>query len=161
MKRGQINNAFTILITLLIVGTIALLAVRFIQGIMEDKCTSDMVILENTIQDAIRKGNNYGSVERKRIATACKIQTLCLVDAKAINSDSFFADQQLLEQSVVDGVETNIFSFSTDGTMQDHGYVEQLELQDPIRPLCIRNKGGYFTLQLEGKARTTLVTEVS
>jgi hypothetical protein len=165
MKRAQINNIFTILITLLVVTTIAVLSVRFINGLLDDRCTSDLLIFENTIQNAIQKGNNYGTVEEKRIPAGCGVQTLCLVDAGKIgdtagNAFTPQANQEnpLIVASAQEGVEANIFSYDEDGFLQEHGYVSQLALEQPEEILCLQARAGVFTLKLQGQAVSTLVS---
>ena len=166
MKRAQINNIFTILITLLVITTIAVLSVRFINGLLDDRCASDTLIFENTVQNAIKKGNNYGTVEEKRIPAGCNVRNLCFVDASKIGdtaNNAFTGDtgvqNPLIVSSAKEGVEVNIFSYDDDGFLQDHGYVSQLALAVPTEVLCIEPRAGFFTIKLQGQAVSTLVSE--
>ena len=163
MKRAQINNIFTILITLLIVSTIAVLSVRFINNLLDDRCSTDQLLFERDLRNAIEKGNNFGAVDQVRLSNGCEVRTLCLVDATRITNDlsdnSFSAEgRPLLEDSVRDQVEANIFSYTEDGIFQEQGYVRQLQLENPQTPLCVNATSGGFEFRLEGKAVTTLVT---
>lgn len=165
MTRAQINNLFTMLMTILLIGVIALLAARFANNLSQDKCASELLIQQTTIADVIASNTAYGSQVQRRFGSACKQVQLCFVDARAIRPEYQFSigrDEpvyQLIQQSVDAGVAANIFSIHQNQELEVLGFVPELELETVQSPLCITNYAGFFEVQLQGKARTTLVRE--
>ena len=163
-NKAQINQVFMFIIALFIIGAIALIGVRSIGGIMEDKCTTDFVIFRDKLTETISTNNDYGSVNYERLSTPCKYHTLCMVDATIIeNPEEFtgtnFPGSFIITQSVQDGVEANAFLIGQDNEVRELGFIRQLQLEDAQNATCIRVKGGAFNLLLKGQGRTTLVSE--
>lgn len=165
MKKGQVNKVFLFIMAMMIIGAIALIGVRSINGIMEDKCTADFVIFKDSLAQAISNNNDYGSVNYERLPAPCKFNTLCLVDQSIIASGQGlsnsleFPGSFIIKQSVNDGVEANAFLIGENDEVQEVGYIRQLQLQDPNNVTCIKVKSGGFNLLLKGQGRLTLVSE--
>jgi hypothetical protein len=164
MKQGQINHVFMFIMALFVIGAIALIGVRSISGIMEDKCTADFVIFKDKLTSVISNNNDYGSVNYERLSTPCKYHTLCMVDQSRIENGlsltvNDFPGAFIITRSVNDGVEANVFLIDEDGGVQEVGYIKQLKLQDPTNATCIRVKSGAFNLLLKGQGRLTEVSE--
>lgn len=163
-KKAQINKVFMFIMALFIIGAIALIGVRSIAGIMEDKCMADFVIFRDTITAAISNNNDYGSVNYERISTPCKFHTVCFVDTRIIQNEDEqltgdgFPGAFLIKQSANDGVEANVFLVS-DEEVREVGFVKQIQLENKNNATCIRVKGGAYNLLLEGQGRTTLISE--
>ncbi len=162
-RKAQINHVFMFLIAIMIIGAIALIGMRSINGIMKDKCTADIIIFKNEITEKIASNNDYGSVNYEKISAPCKYYTLCLVDAQTIKNPLLltgmgYPGEQIIRDSVKDGVEKNIFLIGKD-EVRSIGYVKQLKLSDPSNVTCIRKKAGVFNLLLKGQGRLTEVSE--
>lgn len=163
-NKAQINQVFIFIIALFVIGAIALIGVRSISGIMEDKCTADFVIFRDSLTEIISSNNDYGSVNYEKLSTPCKYHTVCLIDATTIqNGASFTGDDFpgsfIIKQSVTDGVKANVFLIGEDNEVREVGFIRQIQLKDPTNATCIRVKGGAYNLLLEGKGRMTLVSE--
>ncbi len=157
------SNMFTMIMTLLVIGVLVLVAARFGSGLFDDKCMSEYLIQRSTILDTIRTSNDFGSVRQQRFASACHQRELCFIDPRAISGEVSYRQAQtggsywLMQSSVEQGVQANIFTFDRDNIMVELGYAHTLRLDDPSQPLCIPARAGTFDVTLRGQARTTLV----
>ena len=164
MKQAQINHIFSFLIAILLIGALALLGLKSLNGIMHDKCVADTVVFKDHIAQVINNNNDYGSVNYERLSTPCKYAILCLVDASKIQNhqnlgtNNHFPGELIIKDSVKDGVEANVFLIKKD-EVNPITYVKNLELKDPTNATCFRLRGGAYNLLLEGQGRTTLVSE--
>lgn len=166
-RKGQISQVFVWIIVALVIGATALFGVRSIGGLLEDKCSVDLVQFENKIDSMISLNNDFGAVNAQTLVSPCDYTVVCLVDPLAIEASTidFNPDLKLprdffpiIESSVIDGVEENVFLFNQKELIPA-GYVPELRLEDSTTTLCINARGGRFNLLLEGKGRTTLVKE--
>lgn len=164
-QHAQINQVFIFIVALLVIGGIALVGVRSIGSILEQKCTADTLVSKDRLVTLIRNNNDYGTVNEGVITAPCSYTHLCLVDAQAIAQPSIFSPSEpfpgsfIIATSVQDGVEANAFFINTDGEVLSLGFIPELALLNKTEPLCIFEVSGRFSLLLKGQGRTTLVEE--
>lgn len=148
---------------MLVIAAIALVGVKAVQSTVYQKCTADSLIFQDRIESAIKNGNSYGTVNEEVLASPCKYISLCLIDTRAIEQPEIYTYTEsfpgsfLIQSSVKDGIEQNVFLISQDGTVLPSGYISQLVLDNKSDPLCFTAKNGKFNLLLYGKGRATLV----
>ena len=166
-KQAQMNQVFIYLMVIIVVGAIALLGTKFIGNIFEDKCTVDLITFKDKLSETIALNNDYGSINEESLTLPCSYTTLVLIDTQVLEDygirQTFLSnlneDFFVINQSVKGQVQTNAFLLDDKGETIEAGYIEQLELETPQKPLIITSRNARFWLHLEGQGRTTLVSE--
>jgi hypothetical protein len=176
MKRGQINQLFVWIVVALVIGATVLFGVRSIGGLLEDKCSVDLIQFEDTLANTIMLNNDFGSVNAQSIAMPCDYRIICMIDARSIDEqvslqikpeqvDVVRSFDTLMQSSVEDGVEENVFIANTD-EMIPAGYIPQLRLNEerdvtPNAPECVEISSGRLELIMEGLGRNTFIREIN
>ncbi len=166
-KRAQIQEIFTYLATIFVIGAIAVIGAQSLFGIMNQNEQVQYITFKENVKQVIDDNNVYGTVNEKRFSTPSPMRQLCLVDegvfATRSSRNSFDANTDndivnyFIEDSVHDGVKVNMFL--TDGNyVRPIGYSRKLTTSQDM--ICINSINGYFTLKLEGQGRTTLVKPI-
>lgn len=83
-KTGQISQIFVWIIVALVIGATALIGIRSISSLLDDKCSIDLIRFNEKIVEKIKLNNNYGSVNLAQIATPCDYTMVCFVDARVL-----------------------------------------------------------------------------
>ncbi|MCA9477614.1 MAG: hypothetical protein KC535_00520 [Nanoarchaeota archaeon] len=174
-SKAQINQVFVWIIVALVIGAVALVGVRSIGGLLEDKCSIDLIRFQDKLEESIRLNNDFGSVNLETLTAPCDYTKICLVDARAIQRgippDLSSQDSDLspffsvISSSVDDQVQENVFLFNQKELIPA-GYISQVRLDKgkddaeslPPYVLCFESKAGRFTLKLEGLGKNTLVS---
>lgn len=172
-KKAQINQVFVWIIVALVIGATALVGVRSIGGLLNDKCSIDLISFEDRISEKIQLNNDFGSVNLESLTTPCDYSTVCFVDARMIggelepstSSDKLNNNFNIIQNSVEGGVEANVFLFNGK-EIYEVGYVSQLWLNNkkessepvPNNIFCVDAQGGKISLVLEGLGKNTYVT---
>lgn len=162
--KGQVNQVFIYLVAILIIGVIALVGARSIGSLLDDKCTVDLVRFEDRIVQSIDVNNDFGAINVEDYSTPCNYNRICLVDASILGEEVILpanlgsTQRTLIQDSVMDSVNTNIFLLSDD-EIQPSGFSAFLALEDPSVALCSDAVAGKFSFKLTGQGRSTLVQE--
>lgn len=174
-SKAQINQIFVWIIVALVIGATALIGVRSIGGLLEDKCSIDKIRFKDVSGSAISLNNDFGSVNQEIISMPCDYTMACFVDARFIENKESLKEDDALEKlkpffsiissSVEDGVEENVFLFNQKEVIPA-GYVPQIRLAKgnelPEKGfICFESRGGRITMILEGLGRNTLLRKPS
>ena len=175
-KKAQLNQVFIMIFALLIIGTVAVLGVRSVGGLLDDKCTVDMVTFKDKITGTIANRNDFGAVHEERISSPCGFAQICLVDRRLIayakehprNIDpTFIAAYEsashinfIIDDSVRDGVENNVFLLD-EGYTVAVGYAEELQVLEPSGVYCQNARSGTFNFKMAGVGRYTEISDVT
>lgn len=178
-NKAQINQVFVWIVVALVIGATALFGVRSIGGLLNDKCSIDLVKFEEDLRDTTTLNNDFGSVHLEVFSAPCDYTTVCLVDARAITDAQSYlqtSDQvspsiilidensitalnqqiqpflPLIQNSVREGVPENIFLFNDEG-FDPAGYVPQIRLgEDEAQARATFSNEGYPILCIQAKA---------
>lgn len=169
--KGQINQVFTFIMALLVMGLIVLIASKSIFGINKDKCEIDLISFNEKLKEGIIGNNDFGSVTQLSLRVPCSYQKLCVLDSRAVQNN--YDNSQLLSSirddksnfdfiiynSIKNNINNNIFLSNGDKTVQV-GFVKQLQLADPNAMLCFEVTGGAFNIKTKGQGRFTQLSAV-
>lgn len=165
-RNAQINQVFVMIFAIIIIAAVALLGLRSVGSLLDDKCTVEMVTFKDKVIGTIADRNTFGSVSEERFSSPCGMATLCLIDQRAINrtgeyrtaalASGVVQDNFILTNSIQDTVEKNIFLIDGDRTLPV-GYSPQLQLETADRVLCQDARSGTFTFIMSGQGRFTSV----
>lgn len=161
-KQAQIQQIFTYLTTIFVIGAIAVIGAQSLFGIMDQNDQVQYITFKENVKQAIEDNNVYGTVNEKTFSTPSPMRKLCLVDKDVLatrsSRNSFNANTDndivnyVIEDSVHDGVKANMFL--TDGNhVISIGYSRKLTTSQDM--VCINSTNGHFTFKLEGQGRTT------
>ena len=162
-NKAQMNQVFVFLIAMLVIAAIALVGVKSVQSIMDQKCSADGLIFQDRISSATKNANAIKTVNKELISSPCNYKKLCLIDASAIGNPAVFIHNEefpgsyIIKSGVLDGVKQNVFLINSKNEVLPGGYISQLALVNASAPLCINATYGKYELVLYGKGRTTLV----
>ena len=172
-KRAQINQVFIFITAILVIGLIVVVATKSMGGLINEKCTVDLITFKDDVTSEISSNNDYGSRNEIRLSIPCDYTTMCLIDTSALTDDvksyqvgvtmaqSDLPGAFIIGNSIKSQIKTNIFLISENGEETiEVGYVEQLQLgftpNDPLSNiLCVDATAGYFKLRTEGLGRYT------
>lgn len=166
-SKAQIKQVFTYLVSLLLIGAIALIGVQSLSGILgQQEDISFITFTEDLVYD-ISQHNIYGTVHEQRYSLPKGMSMICFVDASMILSDNdaqtFDTDtgiehvDYVLDSSVSDRVESNIFLANSE-VIVPIGFSRMLTVPQPEKPLCVNATQGYVELTFKGQGRTTQVS---
>lgn len=157
-RKAQLNQVFTIILVVVVVGATIFIGMKSMGGIFKQKCDVEFISFKDDVRTSITSNNDYGSVDDASIITPCDYTTLCFVDGETIlNGLPFsFDDNMIIDSSVNEGVQTNIFLINKDKTISVD-FVDEITLDNKEEPLCINSKNGKFKYLIQGRGRTALV----
>ena len=186
-NKAQINQVFVWIIVALVIGATALFGARSIGGLLQDKCSIDIIRFEDKLRETISLNNDFGSVNLESLSAPCDYRKVCLADARpledkdSVNKDIIIDASQpdpemddyyrLIQSSVEDHVEDNIFLFNGK-ELKPAGYISQVRIgldEDAVKQgynsqdfdvLCVDAKAGKFNFILQGLGRNTWVKSV-
>ena len=167
-NKGQIQQVFTYLVAIFIIGAVALIGAKSLFGIMDQKDQIDFVTFKEDVVNEIEDNNIYGTVNEMRLSAPAKMTQLCIVNSETLNSiqqeDNTVNFQIstgnedidfIVEDSVLDEVKTNIF-VSNGKLVYPIGYTSKAVVNGDVT--CINATNGFFNLKFKGQGRTTLVS---
>jgi len=160
-NKGQIQQVFIYIITIIIVGAILLIGYKTIGGVLNKGCEAQRASFVSDIQSFISKYNSYGDKHLKVMNAPCDYDTVCFVDSSKISDQSFtFNSNSIIQSSVKDGIEENIFIVK--GTGQDQitdpiGFDNNIVIDTGSGAICIKQQNGRFRLLFEGQGKNVKV----
>lgn len=154
--KGQVQHVFIYLLTIIVVGLILLLGYKSIGGLMGQGCDVERATFASDLESKIESFSDYGDIHKKSLSTPCSFTTLCFANTSAIdeNKHILFPNNPIIEDSVWNGIEDNIFLVNDDVT-EPVGFVSQISLSEDV--LCIQSRGGKFYLRFEGLGKKTRI----
>jgi|TARA_Y100000310_G_scaffold276363_1_gene293440 hypothetical protein len=150
--RGQIQQVFIYLLTIIVVGLILLIGYKSIGGIMKKGCEVEKATFKVDIESFISKYNSYGSVHTESLKAPCSYAQICFVDKDILDNNNFNSSNPIIESSVRAGIEENIFLVKKEVT-DAVGFMEEINVDEEI--VCINNTGGKFKIRFEGLGKET------
>jgi len=163
MKKANVQQAFTIIASVVIMGVLLIFGTRAIGQLMENKDRLEDVEFRNEITreiDSIR--SKYGSVKILELTSLNKYDAMCVFDLdKSRNLDvasSYYTEclidkYPLIFGHISDGT-SNIFLFSNMGIEQSF-LNENLEVIGNSPCSCVKiSRSGIVKIRLEGLGRT-------
>lgn len=179
-RKAQINQVFVWLIIALVIGATALFGVRSIGGLLEDKCSIDLIKFEEDLRDRTMLNNDFGSVHQEIFSAPCDYSFVCFVDARAIedaqatnNPGASYLDEEVLAEqpeslqpfipfiknSVSDGVPENVFLFN-DKDPVPSGYIREVRVGETREEVQQSYVGEYSINCIQARSgRFTIIME--
>lgn len=155
MKKGQIQQVFIYLLTIVAVGMVLLIGYRAIGGLMAKGCDVEKATFKSTLESYIDKYADFGSYHLENMKAPCSFAEVCFVSSDEIGTDPFTSTNPIIKDSVESGIEENIFLVKTEVT-EPFGYMEEIEVEDGV--VCIENSNGKFKIAFEGLGRKTNIS---
>ena len=146
------NQAFTYIAVILIVGAIAIVGAKSIISLLKTGCESKQVDFTSKVAKFIEEYSDRGTVVSETIAAPCDVKQVCFVSASSMNA-GFNDPDPVVMQSVRDA-SYNIFIKGE--FTEPVAKAEKLEVEDGI--LCINAASSYVRLKFSGTGRTTVVS---
>ncbi|MGM5480182.1 MAG: hypothetical protein ACQESC_01860 [Nanobdellota archaeon] len=161
---AQINHVFTFLITIFIIGAVALIGASSLFNILGQKEQIDYISFKETILNEIDQNNIYGTITKRSFSAPAKTNRLCILSSTVIeesSSELSFPEELtpsqefILKDSVGDGIQTNVF-LTTEDIIIPIGYSKKAVVEDGVS--CFNSTNGKFDLVFKGQGRTTHIT---
>ena len=160
MARGKksqiIGQVFVYILVAIVVGGIVLVGYWAIKSILQKSCEVQQVNFKLDMEKMLSRSNAYGSISTPSISAPCGYSTIYFADASAIGSDTFSCSNMIVQESIKDNQQMNIF-LANGKTTYPIGYSDYLELEDPNECLRIDSKNSRFYFTLQGQGQTTLL----
>jgi hypothetical protein len=161
-KKGQIAGQIFIYMTaVIVIGGIALIGYSAIKNITTKACNAGEITFKTDIEWLIEKHTSHGSSEKETLRAPCGYDEICFVDASKIGvalSDGGISDceNNIIKDSVVEGVEQNIFVISN-GKTHSIGYSQLISLSatDNTGCLCIQKRNNNFYILFNGQGSSS------
>jgi hypothetical protein len=156
-NKAQIQQVFTYILTIILVGFVLLMGYRAIIGLIDKGCEVEKASFKTNIESMISKFNNYGSLNREGLNGPCDFSQVCFIDTQIIRSNTAInINNPLIFQSTGAGVEKNIFLVKH-GLTEPVGFVEQLKVDNSQEYICINNTNGKFEITFRGDGKNTYI----
>jgi len=180
--RAQIQQIFIYIMTIVVIGFILLLGVKYFYKIRETSCDAQKIRFAQDLTNLLDENSVGGRSSKEQIRRPCDFEVICFVDTNSIinkNPLTDFSDQgsfdlssyqqydsakTIIANSVSEGIENNVFLIKPN-RVEPITFHDMLILEDPSDPayvipdfsLCIPARSGYFNFTLIGKGKYVLV----
>lgn len=158
-RKGQMQQVFIYLMTMIIVGLIILIGYKAIGGLINKGCDVEVNTFQKTLESYIVKHSSYGSMHKETLNVPCSYRQICFVDTDDIINSNYKdnSDNLIIESSVKSGIEQNIFLVSDKVTVP-FGFMEKIIVGTEDIAYCINNTNGKFYMRFEGLGRRTNIS---
>lgn len=159
--KGQIQQVFIYILTIVIVGMVLLIGYKAIGGIIGKGCDVEKATFQTNLDGYVEKYSDYGSVHKESLNAPCGSKSVCFVDAEQIaNQDTEGTeDNSIIKNSVDEGIEENVFLISSDNITEPFGYNKKIQVDAGM--VCVDNTNGKFYIWFEGLGKKTNISESS
>ena len=169
-KSAAVNQMFTFLFSMIIIGLLFLVGGKAIGSMFEKSCDIDYIALTSQVSRYVDKHNAYNKIAYQELKVPCDYNYLCFAGADLIDNsktaeilglrDEFKHTGLLIKESLGTsndkGAEANIFLVDSDGFIDAIGY--NVKLRTPNGIVCVERKNGVFPLKFLGKGKTVEVS---
>jgi hypothetical protein len=150
--KGQIQQVFIYILTIIVVGLILLVGYKAIINIMEKSCDVETTKFASSLEESIGRYTDSGSFHTVDLKAPCETLEVCFVDPDTTSINSGYA---IIDDSVNAGIKQNIFLIKP-GLIEPFGYFPSIDVQSNI--LCVENTNGFIRMSFEGLGQKTRVT---
>lgn len=177
MRRAELNQVFIYILTILVIGLLLLMGVKYIFLLLERKCETERVLFAKDFEALLDRYTPYQTYVPEQVRLPCGTTALCLVDSRMLPDDCATQDRQeresqfrdahvpLIASSVWSCVRQNAFLGTAlrDGATTRYtdlipiGFYPLLRLAHPEGELCLSVRRGAASLAFEGLGDATLV----
>ena len=165
MKKAQINQAFTFIMIIIVIGLIVIFGYRGINSIIEMNCQKQRMSFENNLIGFIERYTDKGSVHSEVLKAPCKVKSVCFLNAtycpragSSISPLPFF-DPAI--KSEAEDCTANIFiveEFTGSFEYSEQTFFKEVALRGPPFQ-CFNESSGEFRFLFTGLGRKTLIEE--
>lgn len=152
------NQVFTYLIIILVVGLIAIFGYKGISSILKTNCEHQRISFEKSLLGFIDEHSDYGSVHEEVIRAPCDAEEVCFIDAKHFNGIplSLIGDA-VIDSAISDWREKTANIFVKAEFTEAIGYSDKVKLNDIESYKCFKVSGGSFKFLFTGLGRQTRI----
>ncbi|MFC2135432.1 hypothetical protein ACFLTH_12535 [Bacteroidota bacterium] len=163
MKKGQIQQVFIYIITIIVVGLILLIGYRSIGGLMKKGCDVEMTSFKSSLESYISKYDSYGDLHKESIKVPCSYREICFINTDAINNgENLDGDIDLIiKDSVSAKIQENVFLVKTDAVEPFGTFFPEIKVDNTARYVCMENMGGRFYIKFHGLGKQVNISSYS
>ncbi|MFH1589469.1 MAG: hypothetical protein ABIB43_02795 [archaeon] len=155
-SKGQIQQVFIYIATILIVGLVLIVGYKAIDNMMHQGCDVEKVTFKSNLETFIKDYSSYGSLHKESLKLPCSAQKICFVDTETIGDQNFiFGANIIIQNSIRGDIAENIFMILDDRT-EPFGFIEEIAVNEGA--VCINATGGRLHLTFTGQGRTTAIS---
>ena len=165
-KKAQINQVFTFLIVILIVGAIAIMGYSAFRWIIKTQCEQQRISFERSLLIFIDEYSDKGSIHEEVLKAPCDVYEVCFIDSKyyeggIVPSIVQLDNDGIMKVAVDEEPHHNIF-VRTEFT-EPIGFSRKVALKPegspPTTPYfkCFKVKSGKFRFLFTGLGRKTQI----
>lgn len=144
-KKAQMQQVFTYIMAILIIGTILILGLRAITNITDKACDVDEVTFKKDLEETISKNSNLGMVGYENIKVPCNYDKLHFINSTGMNCEGI--DNDIIKTECETETGNNVFI--TQGKITTPLFsIENLVVGPEIVEL--EPRGGQYYMKLEG-----------
>jgi len=165
MKKAQMQQVFTYIMVVIVVGIILTIGVRAIGNIINKACEVNEATFKINIENTLNRYSSFGSVGYETIKAPCPEYTQICFMTHNITQEG--ACSQALDNTFVSPEVKNIALnectiqghnvFLIKGTMIIPITINNINVTNNF--LCIESRSGQFPLKIQGQGRTILISQ--
>lgn len=159
MRKGQIQQVFIYIMTIIVVGLILLVGYKSIGGLMKKGCDVEMSTFKSTIESYVSKYTSYGDLHTEYIKVPCSFSEICFIDTKAVTDGKDLSSSMdstkygIIIDSVNNEIQENIFLVKKEVT-EPAGYMKEIMVDNgTFKYICMENVNGKFYIKFQGLGR--------
>lgn len=147
MKKAQMQQTFTYIMAILIIGAVLLLGLRSILGIMNQACDVNEVSFKQEIERALNKYTRIGSLGYETIKVPCDYDKLCFMNTTECEQIS---DDDVMETECQAETGNNVF-ITRKNITQPLFAIDNLQVDATF---CVEPRGNNYHIKIEGIGRS-------
>lgn len=153
MKKAQVQQVFTYILVILVVGTILLLGLRAILNIMNKSCEVEEASFRKDLDRLLSRYSSYGNMGYEELRVPCDYEEICFINIGECEN----IDNTVIKQECDVGTGNNIFVKQGQLTIPLFA-IDNLEVktEEDEGILCIEPRSNRYYFKLEGIGRGTV-----
>ena len=150
MKKAEVQQVFTYIIVLLVVGAVLLLGVRSIINIFNKACDVDEAAFKQDIERIIRDSSRIGNLRYETLSVPCEYDKLCFITSTNPECADIDVDEHPLIRAECDlNTGNNIFLIKGQETTPLFS-IENIKINALQKTIDISNlSGGVYILRVQ------------
>ena len=123
---------------------------------MDRSCQVEQINFRTSLEKLLENSKTFGSINKKSLPAPCGYSQVCFADTSHIGSSSFNCGNRIIQTSIRDNQQMNIFLVSKK-TTYPIGYSQHISLNPANSCTCFNSTNGRFQFTLQGLGPTTWI----
>ncbi len=153
MKKAEVQQVFTYILVILVVGAILILGLRSILNIMNKACDVDESSFKQEIERLLSANSRMGNLAYETIKVPCNYDELCFMTTDLDTTECSSIGNEMMKLECELGTGNNVFITKGDTTTPLFSINNLVADNEGHEFFCVEPKSGRYYVKLEGIGR--------